>query len=353
MVRKAVKTIELALQGGGSHGAFTWGVLDRLLADDRLRIEGVSGTSAGAMNGAVLVSGLEVGGVEGARKALRKFWRAVSDAAMFSPVRRTPFDVLSGRWSLDFSPGYHLVDLLMRMISPYLLNPWNINPLADVIRAHVDFDALNRCRAAKVFVTATDVECGRARVFRQPHITVEVLMASACLPFLFQAVEIDGRHYWDGGYMGNPALFPLVDECDARDMVIVQINPFWRAGPPTDAQAIINRLNEITFNASLLNELRAIVLLKQLIKAENLEHERYRDMLVHRIHANRELEHLQVSSKFNGEWDFLVHLHEVGRQAADSWLRENFESLGKRSTFDLTALFDDGMKPAWVAEPPR
>lgn len=339
------KAIELALQGGGAHGAFTWGVLDRMLADPRLEIAAISGTSAGAMNAAVLAHGMEKGGAEGARLALEQFWRAVSDAARFSPVQRTPLDILMGRWSLDFSPGYLMLDMMTRLVSPYQTNPGNLNPLRDLVVEMVDFDAVNCCGRVKVFVTATDVESGRAHVFRQPHITADTLMASACLPFMFQAVEIDGRFYWDGGYMGNPALFPLVDECPTRDLILIQVNPFWRAGPPTGAQDILNRLNEITFNASLVNELRSIRLLKQLIEAEGLESERYRDMLIHRIHASMELEHLRISSKMNAEWGFLTHLKTVGWRTADEWLERNFDRLGVDSTFDLDELFGDGLRP--------
>ncbi|WP_255448578.1 patatin-like phospholipase family protein [Telmatospirillum sp. J64-1] len=339
------KTIELALQGGGAHGAFTWGVLDRLLADERIRIEGLSGTSAGAMNAVVLADGLERGGREGGSKALASFWRAVSDAARFSPVQRTPLDVFMGRWSLDYSPGYMMMDMLTRMVSPYEMNPLDANPLRDIVAAQVDFDRVNRCRSAKVFVTATNVETGKARIFRQPELSVDTIMASACLPFLYKAVEIDGGYYWDGGYMGNPALYPLVDECDARDLIIVQINPFFRKGPPRSAPDITNRLNEITFNSSLIKELRMIALFKQLIEAEGLEHERYRDMLIHRIHAADDLEHLRVSSKLNAEWDFLRYLHDIGWRTTEDWLDRNFDKLGRESTFDLDILFDDSFRP--------
>ncbi len=339
------KTIELALQGGGAHGALTWGVLDRLLEDERLEIEGISGTRAGAMNAVALAEGMQKGGPEGARRALEGFWRGVSDAARFSPIQRSLWDRLTGNWSLDSSTSYLLFDHLTRLFSPYDFNPLNLNPLRDLLASLVDFERVNRCPGLKVFVTATNLRTGRARVFRQPHLSVDAVMASACLPFLFQAVEIDGEAYWDGGYMGNPALFPLVDECDARDMIIVQINPFERAEIPMAARDIHNRLNEITFNASLIKELRAIVLLKQLIDAEGLERERYRDMLVHRIHADEEAKALRVSSKLNAEWRFLVHLRDVGRGVADRWLEHHFDDLGRRSTFDLSALFEDSVRP--------
>lgn len=344
------KGVELALQGGGAHGAFTWGVLDRLLADERLRIDALSGTSAGAMNAVVLADGLARGGTEGARAALARFWRAVSDASRLSPLQPTPLDVMMGRWSLDNSPAYVMMDLLSRMASPYQLNPFNYNPLRDIIAGSVDFDAVNACEQVKVFVTATNVETGRARVFRQPELSADVLMASACLPFLFQAVEIDGAPYWDGGYMGNPALFPLVDESPTRDLILVQVNPFRRKGTPTSAQDIMNRLNEITFNASLTGELRAIVLLRRLIEAEKLEHERYRCMLLHRIDGEGELEDLRASSKLNASRPFLEHLHDTGRRTAGRWLEHNFDRIGVDSTFDVNALFEDGIRPAGMAE---
>jgi NTE family protein len=341
------KRIELALQGGGAHGAFTWGVLDRLLEDERIEIAALSGTSAGAMNAVAVADGLTRAGRDGAREALARFWRAVSDAARFSPLRRGLLDMLFGRWSLDASPGYVALDLLSRLASPYDLNPWDVNPLRDVVAAEIDFARVNACDATRVFVTATNVRTGLPKVFRQGDITLDAVMASACLPNLFKAVEIDGEAYWDGGFMGNPALFPLVDESDCRDMVIVQINPIRRDKLPTSAPDILNRMNEITFNASLIKELRAITLLRQLIEAEGLERESYRDMRLHRI-GGEGLEHLSVSSKFNAEWAFLAHLRDLGRDAADRWLAENFDALCVRSTFDPAALFAGSVRdPEW------
>ncbi|MCS6932464.1 MAG: patatin-like phospholipase family protein [Acetobacteraceae bacterium] len=337
------KRIEPALQGGGAHGAFTWGVLDRILEDGRIEVAALSGTSAGAMNAVALADGLTRGGRDGAREALARFWRAVSDAARFSPVRRGLLDVLLGCWSLDASPGYVALDLLSRLASPYDLNPLDVNPLRDVVAAQIDFGRVNACDAARVFVTATNVRTGLPKVFRQGEITLDAVMASACLPNLFKAVEIEGEAYWDGGFMGNPALFPLVDESDCRDLVIVQINPIRRDRVPTSAAEILNRMNEITFNASLIKELRAIALLRRMIAAEGLEHERYRDMRLHRI-GGEGLEHLSVSSKFNAEWAFLLHLHDLGRAAADRWLTETFDDLGVRSTFDPVALFDETLR---------
>jgi NTE family protein len=203
-------------------------VLDRILEDERLDISGISGTSAGAMNAVVLAQGFHQGGRDGARRALAAFWRAVSDAARFSPVQRNWWNRLTGNFNLDTSPGYLFFDNLTRLFSPYELNPLDINPLRDLIAGTVDFDRVNACATPKIFVTATNVRTGQARVFTQPHLSVETIMASACLPSLYQAVEIDGEAYWDGGYIGNPALHPLVDQTDCRDMVIVQINPMTR-----------------------------------------------------------------------------------------------------------------------------
>lgn len=340
------KTIELALQGGGSHGALTWGVLDRLLQEPHLRIQGVSGTSAGAMNAVVLADGLEAGGPEAAREALARFWRAVSDAALASPIQRSVWDRLSGQWSLARSPGYVWFDQLSRLFSPYELNPLNLNPLRDLVARQVDFDRVNRCSAVDLFVTATNVRTGRPRIFRRGEITVDAVMASACLPLMFQAVEIGGEAYWDGGFTGNPALFPLVDECAARDLVLVQINPFYRPELPRTSREIVDRINEITFNASLIKELRGILLLRDVIDASGLEDERWREMRLHRIHGDEDLVGLEPSSKLNAEWAYLCHLRDLGRARTDQWLKRHGADIGVRSTFDLSWLLEDSLKPA-------
>ena len=302
MVGQVKKTIKLALQGGGSHGAFAWGVLDRILEDDRLHIAGVSGTSAGAMNAVALADGMAQGGPAEARKRLESFWSATSAAARYSPVRRSVIDILMGNWSLDGSPAYILMDHVSRVFSPYDLNPLNFNPLRDVVAECIDFDRVNDPAGVKLFLAATNVRTGRPKIFRQPEIRLDCVMASACLPFLFKAVEIDGEAYWDGGYMGNPALFPLVDECSAGDIVVVQINPFYRPNVPQSARDIQNRLNEITFNTSLLKELRSLAFLWEIIHYENLERERFRDVHIHAIHDEETMLGLGVSSKLNAEW---------------------------------------------------
>ncbi|WP_218313711.1 patatin-like phospholipase family protein [Halomonas sp. 18071143] len=337
----SAKKLDLALQGGGAHGAYTWGVLDRLLEDDRIDIEGISGTSAGAMNGVVMADALTRGGKETARQALRDFWKAVSRAGMASPIRRSPMDVLTGNWSLDNSPGYVAMDLMTRLVSPYQLNPLNLNPLRDIVASHIDFDRVRQCDQLKLFIAATNVRTGKQRVFRREEMSVDAVMASACLPFMFQAVEIDGEAFWDGGYMGNPALFPLMEECSARDILLVQINPIRRDELPTTASAIMNRLNEITFNAALIKEVRMIALLKHALEEQGIEN-CYQQALFHRISGDKALEGLSVSSKMNAEWPFLCHLFDQGRAAAELWLNEHFEALGERSTLDIDAVYLHG-----------
>ncbi|MFO1049440.1 MAG: patatin-like phospholipase family protein [Geminicoccaceae bacterium] len=330
--------IDLALQGGGAHGAFTWGVLDRLLEEAWLRIDGISGTSAGAMNAAVMVAAHAQGGAAGAREALAAFWRRVSDAAMLSPFRRGPIDILLGRWTLDYSPGFVAMDLASRLLSPYDLNPGGLNPLRDVLAESVDFAHL-AAAPIKLFITATNVRTGRGRVFRNAEITPDVMLASACLPTMFQAVEIGGEAYWDGGYSGNPTLTPLVRECDASDTVIVPINPVERPGTPRSARDILNRLNEISFNTAAIKELRMIALLQQVADPGAGEGGTWANMRIHLI-RNDGMADLGYSSKLNAEWDFLTMLRDRGRAAADAFLDEHGDALGKRSTLDLTALLE-------------
>jgi NTE family protein len=333
---RAPLLVDFALQGGGAHGAFTWGVLDRLLEEPWLRIDGISGTSAGAMNAAVLVDGYADNGVEGARAALENFWRRVARAALLSPLRRTPLDVLLGRWTLDHSPVFVAMDLMARLFSPYDLSPGGANPLRNILAETVDFGRLARA-SIKLFVTATNVRTGRGQVFRNSEITPDVLLASACLPTLFQAIEIDGESYWDGGYSGNPTITPLVRECRSQDTILVQINPVERPQSPRSARDILNRLNEVSFNAVLLKELRMIALLRQVAQPDNSENAKWADMRIHRITSDVMVE-LGYSSKLNAEWEFLCMLRDEGRRAGHAFLSTHHDDLGRRSTFDLDEL---------------
>lgn len=328
--------IDLALQGGGSHGAFTWGVLDRLVEEPWFRIAGISGTSAGAMNAAVLADGWADGEADGARAALERFWKRVSRAAAFSPLQRSPIDRLMGRWTLDTSPAYVFMDLMSRVLSPYALNPLDFNPLRAILADSVDQERLTRS-PIKLFITATSVRTGRGRIFRNAEITADVLLASACLPTMFRAIEIDGELYWDGGYTGNPTITPLVRETEARDSILVQINPRERPETPRTAPEILNRLNEISFNSPLMKELRMIALVRQVADPGTGEGARWAKMRMHRIMTDM-LAEFGASSKLNAEWEFISMLRTEGRRAASGFLDVHGMHLGERSTADLDAL---------------
>jgi NTE family protein len=332
----ASKSVNLALQGGGTHGAFGWGVLERLLEDERIAIDGISATSAGAMNAAVLAYGWAVGGREGARNALAAFWERIGNAGAFALLQPTWFDRMMGDDSLRFSPVFMLADLMTRAFSPYELNPLNINPLRDVLAASVDFEVLRTVECPiKLFVSATNVRTGKIKIFERGEMCIDRVMASACLPLLFQAVEVDGEHYWDGGYMGNPAMFPLIYNCASRDIVVVRINPIHRQGLPRTAADILNRLNEITFNSSLMREMRAVSFVTDLIDAGKITDGTLGRMLIHSIAADEEFAKLGAASKLNADRGFLGRLRDAGRRQADGWLATNFDLLGKKSTIDV------------------
>ena len=333
------KSISLALQGGGAHGAFTWGVLDRLLEDERVDISAVSGTSAGAMNAVVMANGIMDSGRDGAKQQLEEFWRAVSDAARFSPIQRTALDTLMGNWNMDMSPAYLYTRMVSGLVSPTAFNPLKVNPLRDILLEKVDFEKVTHCDSVELYIAATNVETGRVRVFNRDEVNVDVVMASACLPDLFEAVVIDGVPYWDGGYAGNPPLFPFTRCQKSDDIVIVQLNPIERSGVPKTASEIHNRINEITFNQSLLKELRAIDFVHRLLEKGALDSADYRDMKVHVIENQEKLRPLGASSKMNAEWNFLVHLRDIGRETADNWLTEHYKHIGQHSTVDLNAMF--------------
>lgn len=333
--------VDFALQGGGSHGAFTWGVLDRLLEETWLDIEGVSGTSAGAMNAAVLADGYAAGGRQGAQQALESYWRHVSEAARFSPFKRSPIDKMFGRWSLDSAPGFLFMDIMTRMFSPYQYNPMGGNALAPILAKEINFERL-RSSPIKVFITATNVRTGRPRVFRNADITPEVLMASACLPTLFQAVEIDNEAYWDGGYSGNPTLAPLVSELTSDDTILVPINPLERPGTPKTPSEILNRLNEVSFNSVAVKELYMMAMLQRHVSELSGDTEacNWARMRVH-IVRNPIMAELGFSSKLNAEWDFLTMLKEEGRKAAQVFLDDHGHDIGKASTVRFEDLLQE------------
>jgi NTE family protein len=296
------------------------------------------------MNAAVLADGHAAGGPEGARTALENYWRRISRAARFSPFQRSPLDMLMGRWTLDTSPVFLAFDLASRLFSPYDLNPTGLNPLREILSECIDFGRLVQS-PIRLFITATNVRTGRGRVFRNAELTPDVLLASGCLPLLFQAIEIDGEAYWDGGFSGNPTLTPLVRECASSDTVLVQINPVERPATPRSARDILNRLNEVSFNATLLKELRMIAMLRHAAIRRQAAHPgdrevaRWAEMRIHRI-ASAAMTDLGYSSKLNAEWNFLTMLREEGRRCADAFLQAHAKDLGHRSTFDLDALLD-------------
>lgn len=334
------RAINLALQGGGSHGAFTWGVIDRLLEEDWLEIAAITGASAGAVNTVALASGLATGGRDGARRTLDALWSRIGDLGNWSLFRRSPLDRLHDRWDLQYSPAFMAYDMLSRLVPPSLLNPLNVNPLRDILDDLIDWTAVHRCAAPKLFVSATNVRSGHIRVFRNREVTIEAVLASTCLPMIHQTIEIGGEAYWDGGYLGNPALFPLSYESPCSDILLVQINPFEQAELPQSSVEIYNRLNEITFNASLLAELRAIAFVGRLVEDKAVDPKRYRQMHVHAIGGNSAFAALGAASKYNAEMEFLDHLKEMGQAAADAWLSHHADAIGKHSSLDLKALLN-------------
>jgi NTE family protein len=328
------KLINLALQGGGAHGAFGWGVMDKFLEDGRLDIEGICGTSAGSMNAVVYAYG-KLKGNDGAREALHNFWKAISDSGQRFKLPKMPWETML---NIE-NPMAGMMKALMSMYSPYQLNPMNYNPLRDVLEGQVDFEELNKnTHVTKLFICATNVRTGKARIFTAKEVTADVVLASACLPQVFQAVEIDGEHYWDGGYMGNPVLYPLFYHTQSRDVVILHINPIVRPGTPKTAGDISNRLNEITFNASLIKELRAVYFVQKLLDDGWIKDE-FRDklkyVLIHSVRADNAMSDLNASSKLSTEWDFLLMLRDRGRALATEWLAHNFEHINVRSTVDM------------------
>jgi NTE family protein len=335
-----LRHVSLALQGGGSHGAFTWGVIDRLLREETIEIDGISGTGSGAINGAVVASGYAKGGAEGARKALEEFWQHWSNFSFFGSVHASLFDRFNGNWNLDESIGSLVSQFFERFVSPYQANPLNYSPMRICLGSGIDFESV-RHSPVKLFASATNVRTGKIRVFEPHEITVDTLLASACLPQVEQAVIIDDEPYWDGGLMGNPPVFPLIYNCRAHDIVLVQLDPITHEGVPRSSAEITDRLNEITFNANLMREMRAIAFVTKLIDdgAKGKEIGRLRRMHVHMIGDEQPMRQLGFASKFNTDLAFLLYLKELGELAAEKWLDENLAAVGHRSTLDLREIF--------------
>ncbi len=362
--------INLALQGGGSHGAFTWGVLDKLLEDGRFSLEGISGTSAGAMNAVALAHGFaKAAGQtpaqmrESARQSLKNFWDSVIDlgalSASISQAQRLPLDLLFGGFralSGQPSAGQMVSDAMTSLwstaLSPYQSNPLDINPLKNLLQQQIDFERLAAFKSLKVFVVATAVSTGKAEVFSGKRLTAEAVMASACLPTVFQAVEIEGEHYWDGGYSGNPAIHPLIYQCESRDIVLVQINPLKRASLPTTSGDILDRLNEMTFNAALIAEMRAIDFVKRLLAEGKLDAERYKDVLMHRIDGGEDLNGYPASSKSATDAKLIHALYALGQQSAAQWLHTKAALVGHASSISIARDYLDDLRVPVAREAP-
>lgn len=337
------KIVTLALQGGGSHGAFTWGVLDRLLEDERIEIEGISGASAGAMNAVVMAHGLTAGGRAGARQALKDFWESVGSRAPFSvmPDNLKSADDLAAQ--SDLPAAFKPLLSLMRFFSPYQLNPFDINPLRDILNQQIDFERLRDECPLRLFIATTQVSTGTLKLFRNRQLTIDVLLASACLPLLHRAVEIDGEAYWDGGLTANPPLFPLVHKCTARDIMVVLLHPRPHSRIPMTADDIWHRLTEMGFSSTFFTELQGLILAQREARrgwfAFGRVERRLRQLNMHVVESQDLMAQLGRHSKLNAQPAFIHGLHEEGRARADLWLKENFRQLGVRSSFRLDRLF--------------
>ncbi len=339
---KDIKKVGIALQGGGSHGAFTWGVLDRLLEVDELVADAMCGTSAGAVNAVVCAYGLHVGGPVKAKELLETLWKKVSQSgSMF--LRPGLMDKYFGNGDIYNSPGYIWFNSISQFMSPYNFNPLNYNPLRDILNELVDFEELHIYNKKKLFICATNVKTNRARIFTNKDLTVDAVLASACLPFIFQAVEIGGEYYWDGGYMGNPPIFPLITNTNNKDVVLVKINSINISSVPTTARDIADRVNEISFNSSLINEMKLIHYRNELLRngVLKVDNKGNREIFVHTISGYNALSQLSYSSKMNTSWEFLMQLKEKGREAASQWLETDFREVGVKSTFDVEEHFFD------------
>ncbi len=342
-----VRRLSLALQGGGSHGAFTWGVLDALLEDHRVELDGISGASAGAVNAAALADGFAkvaaqdgrgsyAEGAASARKSLQRVWKGVEDLGRIGSMAQGVARMVTGGWSSDPVGSGVLGDAMARWMSPYQSNPLDLNPLRRLLDQEIDFDAVARLDVPRVFVSATQVRTGRAEIFHGKRLTLAAVMASACLPMIFQAVEIDGESYWDGGYAANPALAPLIDHCGTRDILLVQLTPLRRDDTPHTPNEIAERVAEITFNASLLSQMRNVDFIHRLLdQGALIEGPTYKRLRMHRVDGGSPLAALTQASKLSADPAMMEQLFDQGRAAARGWLRKNFDQIGVQSTIDI------------------
>lgn len=329
------KPVSLALQGGGAHGAFMWGVVDQLLIDGRVSIEAISASGGGALSAAVLAQGLMDGGNEGGRAAMLALWTKVSTASKLLPIRMNVVDTFLGHVGLDLSPSTMALDYITRIFSPSQFNLFDINPMRGIIEELVDFEKLRKHSKVAVYVNATHARTGKSVVFDTKQISLEAVMASSCLPYVFKTVHVDNQPYWDGSFSACPALSPLANNSTSPDILLVQVHPSQVDEVPTGAADILDRATEMSFNAVLLQELRLIALYNRMIEAGALKQ---KPVHFHRIEAQDVLASLGRASKLNMDWDFLVHLHDLGAQAATDWLDAHFDKLGKKSSTDIESL---------------
>lgn len=340
-VNDGKKRMSVAMQGGGAHGAFTWGVLDRLLQEKDIVIEGVSGTSAGGMNAMAVAQGIIEGGNEGARELMNRYWQINADAGKTSIFKPGVLDILAGKYTMHNSPGFLMFDFLCKIMSPYQMNPLGTNPLKNIVEELFDFDKLNESTAVKVFLAATHVYTGKIKVFTnlEKELCTEALLATACLPTIFAAVMVKGEYYWDGGYTGNPVIYPLIYDCDTPDIMLIKLNPTHRNRLPITAAEISDRMNEITNNTSIMREMRSMHFISHLIDGGYIEPGKLKRCHVHLIEDEAVFQDLGWSSKLNTDMEFLKHLFDAGRVAADKWLEKNYDKIGKETTASVAEEF--------------
>ena len=333
------KHITVAMQGGGAIGAFTWGVLDRLLEEKDLVIEGVSGTSAGGMNAVCVAQGIMEGGNEGARRLLRTFWESMAEAGKTSIFKPGLLDILMHKYTLHNSPGFLMFDFMTKILSPYQFNPFGVNPLKDMVEKLFKFDQLNKYEDVKIFISATHVYTGKIKVFSNKDLCPEALLASACLPTVYSAVQVNNEYYWDGGFISNPLIYPLIYNCKPADVMILKLNPTHRNRLPITASEIGDRLNEITNNTSIMREMRSIAYITKLIDDGLLDPKKIKRLNVHLIENEGVFQDLGWSSKLNTDPKFFEHLFTEGRKTADKWIEENYKYIGKKTTANIEEEF--------------